>query len=303
MAVLACVRLVASLKWSSSTASGISRERGLDVRGVQVLPASARRPIQLAACAPLAWLAWPLARQAASSARAPCPRDRRGAPAMASTPTSPAPGDAAPVATGLSRSPGAAPGRSCRRRCCEASPRWPHALCAPVGALTCVLRKPRAARGWLFTEPAGRVGRARRRIHADARGTGAAHRSGRGSSISSSTAACTLPAPTNPCGAWSITVAAWRRATAVKWSRSSASASSNVARTVAAGAGECSTSGGHGHRGALREDERLPARGVEVGDEDLGLPGRRRRRRGASSSAWSAGFGATPMAPSGAWRT
>jgi hypothetical protein len=30
--------------------------------------------------------------------------------------------------------------------------------------------------------------------------------------------------------------------------------------------------GGHGHRGALREDERLPARGVEVGDEDLRLP-------------------------------
>jgi hypothetical protein len=31
--------------------------------------------------------------------------------------------------------------------------------------------------------------------------------------------------------------------------------------------------GGHGHRGALREDERLSARGVEVRDEDLRLPG------------------------------
>ena len=163
------------LKWSSSKASRISARAASTFAAFRFAPASATA-IALA-CAPLAWLAWPLTRRAELPARrAPCPRrwpwrarDRVDA-------DEPCARRRSPVAT---RS--VTISWSCawtfvpatlfvRRRAMVA------ALCAPVGALTCVLRKPESCASWLFTGRRERVG-APAAASTPTRGTGAAHRS------------------------------------------------------------------------------------------------------------------------------
>ena len=206
-----------------------SQGRPHDIRGVEVCVRVSDR-IALAACAPGLW---PLARRQQSQAglRAAMPagwmavgaprwRRRRRAPRPATQPRS---------RRGPSRSPGAAPGRSCRRRCCGRRRDGCRVVRTGRRAHVRVGGSRGACASWLFTELR------RERVVAPAaastptRRHQAAHRSGRGSSIGSSTAACDCPRPRTRAARSRWRFAAWRRATAVKWSRSSASAPSNAA--------------------------------------------------------------------------
>ena len=122
-----------------------------------------------------------------------------GAPAMASTPTRPAPGAEAPVAS-----------RSVTISCsCDwtlmpamllcAVATMALAACAPVAALTCVLRKPRSAASCVFTLPAASAFGAPAdastppRVAPEEPPAPVVR-----SSPTSSMAACTLAAPTKP---------------------------------------------------------------------------------------------------------
>jgi hypothetical protein len=94
--VLAGVRLVAAEVVALDGVEDLG-ERGLDVRGVEVVAGVGDRDA-LAACAPLAWFTWPLSPPSSvtRAARSVPAAMAVGAPAMASTPTRPAPGAAAP---------------------------------------------------------------------------------------------------------------------------------------------------------------------------------------------------------------
>jgi hypothetical protein len=93
--VLAGVRLVASEVVALDGVEDLG-ERGLDVRGVEVVAGVGDRDCD-AACAPLAWFTWPLSPPSSvtRAARSVPAAIAVGAPAIASTPTSPAPGEAA----------------------------------------------------------------------------------------------------------------------------------------------------------------------------------------------------------------
>jgi hypothetical protein len=118
-----------------------------------------------------------------------------------------------------------------------------------------------------------RVGSARRRIHADARGTGAAHRSGRevvDQLVDGGLHVARAHEPVRRVVDGGRGVAPGDGGEVV------AQLGVGLIERRLHGRGErledAPRPGGHGHRGALREDECLPARGVEVGDEDLRLP-------------------------------
>ncbi len=117
------------------------------------------------------------------------------------------------------------------------------------------------------------VRRSRRRIHANARGTGAAHRPGRKVVDQLVDGGLHVARADEPVRR---VVDRGRRMAPGDGGEVVAQLGVGLVERGLHGRGErledAPRPGGHGHRGALREDERLPARGVEIGDQDLRLP-------------------------------